>query len=80
MWASTPYFEIGLDNHLVREIKACDRGPTLRYGGGHDDDEFGFRRSAELDRSEDWAAWQITGRSSSEPCPQPSSAGRGRSG
>jgi hypothetical protein len=39
----------------LSQTTGCDR-PVKPCGGEHDEDEFGFRSSAELDRSKDWAA------------------------
>ncbi|MEU4342047.1 hypothetical protein AB0H00_12380 [Nocardia sp. NPDC023852] len=49
-------------------MEACpDFGSTLLPGwlvschrDEHDENQFGFRSSAELDRPEGWAAWEMT--------------------
>lgn len=58
--ASTWFFEIEDDGYPVRQIEAYDRGPTLRYGPGHDEDEYGFLSYAQFEEDEDWARWEIT--------------------
>jgi hypothetical protein len=54
------YFEVGEDGWLIRQIEAYDSGPVLRYGPGHEEDEYGCLGQASLDDSEgDWSRYTI---------------------
>jgi hypothetical protein len=54
------YFEVGEDGWPVRQIEVYDRGPILRYGPGHEEDQFGGLGQASLDETdEDWSAYLI---------------------
>lgn len=57
--ASTWYFEIGEDSFPIRQVEIYDRGPTLRYGPEHDEDQYGFLSYAKFDDDEDWTPWEI---------------------
>jgi hypothetical protein len=35
------YFEVRFDGYVARQIELYDTGPRLRYGPGHDEDQFG---------------------------------------
>lgn len=58
--AATYYFEVGEDGWPLRQVEVYDNGPTLRYGPEHEEDKYGQVGQAQLDESEDWAAWAIT--------------------
>ncbi|MBT2248824.1 hypothetical protein JHV56_08965 [Arthrobacter sp. BHU FT2] len=57
---ATYYFEVGEDGWPTRQIEVYDSGPTLRYGPGHEEDEFGLLGQAPLDQLEDWQPWAIS--------------------
>lgn len=57
---STWLFEVDSDSWPLRQIEIYDAGPTLHYGPGHDEDEYGFLRKARLDESENWPQGEIT--------------------
>jgi hypothetical protein len=49
------YIEVGGDGWPVRQIEAYDNGPILRYGPGHEEDQYGGLGQASLDDpDEDW--------------------------
>jgi hypothetical protein len=54
------YFEVGDDGRPVRQIEVYDAGPVLRYGAGHEDDQFGGLGQASLyDLDDDWSRFEI---------------------
>jgi hypothetical protein len=57
--ASTWYFEVDEDNHPIRQVEIYDKGPTLRYGPEHDEDQYGFLSYARFDDIGDWLSWTI---------------------
>lgn len=57
---STWLFEVDADSWPLRQIEVYDAGPTLRYGPGHDKDEYGHLGQARLDESENWPQGEIT--------------------
>jgi len=58
--AATYYFETGEDGRPTRQVETYDAGPALRYGPGHEDDEYGGLGQARLDEYEDWTPWSIS--------------------
>lgn len=55
------YFEVGEDGWPVRQIQAYDNGQVLlRYGPGHEEDQYGGLGQASLDDlDEDWNSYTI---------------------
>lgn len=58
---ATYFFEVGPDGRPTRQIEVYDHGPTLRYGPGGEEDEYGHLGTAQLDELEEWSPWAITG-------------------
>jgi hypothetical protein len=56
---ATYYFEVGDDGWPVRQIEVYDDGPVLRYGPGHDEDQYGFLGQVSLDELGDWNRFAI---------------------
>lgn len=56
---ATYYFEVGDDGWPIRQIEVYDFGPTLRYGPGHEEDEFGLLAQAPLGHLGEWQPWSI---------------------
>ncbi len=56
---ATYYFEVDGAGWPIRQVEVYDAGPILRYGPGHEDDEYGQLGAARLDDGEDWSAWAI---------------------
>lgn len=54
------YFEVDGDGWPIRQMEVYDSGPALRYGPGHDEDEFGLLGQALLDQPRDWQPWVIS--------------------
>ncbi|PYC64256.1 hypothetical protein C7C45_30745 [Micromonospora arborensis] len=55
------YFEVGEDGWPVRQIEAYVSGPVLRYGPGHEEDQYGGLGQASLDDTgDDWNSFIIT--------------------
>lgn len=57
---ATYYFETGDDGVPTRQIEVYDTGPTIRYGPGREDDQFGQLAQAPIDRDEGWSRWAIS--------------------
>ena len=53
------YFEVGEDDHPVRQVERYARGPVLRYSAVHLEDEYGGLGDQPLDR-EEFAAFEIS--------------------
>jgi hypothetical protein len=54
------YVEVGEDGWPVRQIEAYDNGTVLRYGPGHEEDQYGGLGQASLDEmDEDWNRYLI---------------------
>ncbi|MEU0963601.1 hypothetical protein ABZ328_29260 [Micromonospora aurantiaca] len=55
------YFEVDDDGWPVRQVEVYDRGPVLRYGPGHEADQYGGLGQASLDDpEEDWSPFVVT--------------------
>lgn len=57
---ATYYFEVDDAGRPIRQVEVYDAGPTLRYGPGHEDDEYGQFGAANMDDGEDWSPWAIS--------------------
>ena len=57
---ATYFFEVGTDGWPTRQVEDYDHGPTLRYGPGREEDDYGQLGSARLADGEDWTPWAIT--------------------
>ncbi len=58
--AATYYFEVGKDGWPTRQVEVYDASQVLRYGPGHEEDEYGQLGRARLDELEDWAPWAVS--------------------
>jgi hypothetical protein len=55
------YFEVDDGGRPVRQIEAYDSGPVLRYGAGHEEDQYGgLGRASPYNPEEDWDPYVIT--------------------
>lgn len=55
------YFEVDDNGRPVRQVEVYDNGPVLRYGPGHEEDQYGGLGQASLDDpDEDWSMFVIT--------------------
>jgi hypothetical protein len=55
------YFEVDDDGCPVRQVEVYDAGPVLRYGPGHEEDQYGRLGYGSLgDSEEDWTPYAIT--------------------
>lgn len=57
---ATYYFEVDDDGRPTRQIEIYDSGPTLRYGPGHEEDEFGLLAQGPLAPLDEWQPRTIT--------------------
>jgi hypothetical protein len=55
------YFEVDARGWPVRQVEVYDTGPVLRYGPGHEDDQYGGLGQGVLDDpDDDWTPFVIT--------------------
>jgi len=58
--AADYYFEVSDEGWPTRQIEDYEAGPTVRYGPGREEDEYGRLGQVRLEEFEDWASWSIT--------------------
>jgi hypothetical protein len=55
------YFEVDDSGYPIRQVEVYDAGPVLRYGPGHEEDQYGGLGYRSLDDAdEDWSLFLIT--------------------
>ena len=60
-WGAVTYhFEVGDEGCPSRHIEVYDSGATLRYGPGHEEDDFGLLAEGPMDPREEWRTGAIT--------------------
>jgi len=50
---STWFLEVDADTWPVRQVEVYDSGPSLRYGPGHEEDEYGALGQARVSDADD---------------------------
>lgn len=59
-WGEAVYhFEVSDEGWPTRQIEDYETGPTLRYGPGREEDEYGHLGQTRLEKFEDWDSLTI---------------------